>query len=170
MSTGGRRRPGQRLLRCHPEDHRWRSDLDQRVEGRQCRCLPKWNPLPDRRGAPPFTSPRPRLPHPRPRPHLPSPALALASITRPRPRLPHPRSPLHARVQHCVAVLEGNRAKIVVTRDGGKTWNTTMVEEDIHAALIDVHMIDEKEGWAAGGCKRERGLEPCPLCTPATRS
>ena len=106
----------------------------------------------------------------RPRPRLPSPALALASITRPRPRLPHLRSPLYARVQHCVAVLEGNRAKIVVTRDGGKTWNTTMVEEDIHAALLDVHMIDEKEGWAAGGCKRERGLEPCPFYTPATRS
>ena len=106
----------------------------------------------------------------RPRPCLPHPSSPSPPFTCPRPRLPHPPSPLHARVQHCVAVLEGNRAKIVVTRDGGKTWNTTMVEEDIHAALLDVHMIDEKEGWAAGGCKRERGLEPCPFYTPATRS
>lgn len=53
--------------------------------------------------------------------------------------------------EHCVAVLEGETCRIIVTRDGGKTWNETMHDTDTASSLMAVHMIDENEAWVAGG-------------------
>jgi len=53
--------------------------------------------------------------------------------------------------EHCVAVVEGETCRILVTRDGGKTWNETMHDTDTASSLMASHMIDENEGWVAGG-------------------
>lgn len=56
-----------------------------------------------------------------------------------------------ASVEHCVAVLEGDSARILVTRDGGKTWNEAMKDMDPHSSLFAVRMLSEDEVWVAGG-------------------
>jgi photosystem II stability/assembly factor-like uncharacterized protein len=60
---------------------------------------------------------------------------------------------------HCVAVLEGETARIIVTRDGGKTWSESMHDTDPASSLMYVHMINEKEGWAAGGHMEQLSFE-----------
>ena len=52
---------------------------------------------------------------------------------------------------NCVAVLEGDSARIIVTKDGGKTWNETMTDMDPHSSLFAVRMLSEDEVWVAGG-------------------
>ena len=61
--------------------------------------------------------------------------------------------------EHCVAVLEGETARIIVTRDGGKTWSESMHDTDSASSLMYVHMIDEKEGWVAGGHMKQLSFE-----------
>ena len=56
-----------------------------------------------------------------------------------------------ASTEHCVAVLEGDSARILVTRDGGKSWNETMKDMDPHSSLFAVRMLSEDEVWVAGG-------------------
>lgn len=53
--------------------------------------------------------------------------------------------------EHCVAVLEGDTARILVTTDGGETWNETMHDTDSASSLMAVHMISDKEVWVSGG-------------------
>ena len=52
---------------------------------------------------------------------------------------------------HCVAAFEGESARILVTRDGGKTWKETMHDTDHASSLVAVHMLSETEGWVSGG-------------------
>ena len=53
--------------------------------------------------------------------------------------------------QHCVAVLEGDGVRIIVTRDGGQTWKETMRDNDPHSSLLAVRMVSDTEVWVAGG-------------------
>ena len=52
---------------------------------------------------------------------------------------------------HCVAVVEGDTSRILVTRDGGKSWKETRHDDDPHSSLVAVRMLDDKEGWVSGG-------------------
>ena len=56
-----------------------------------------------------------------------------------------------ASADHCVAVVEGDSTRILLTRDGGKTWKETQHVDDPHASLVSVRMLDENEGWVSGG-------------------
>ena len=51
---------------------------------------------------------------------------------------------------HCVAVLEGETARIIVTRDGGQTWKESMHDDDPKASLMAV----SAHGIAHGGLPR----------------
>jgi hypothetical protein len=52
---------------------------------------------------------------------------------------------------HCVAVVEGDTSRILLTRDGGKTWKEARHDDDKASSLVAVRMLDEKEGWVSGG-------------------
>eukprot|EP00040_Diaphanoeca_grandis_P032285 m.195363 g.195363 ORF g.195363 m.195363 type:complete len:522 (-) comp32565_c0_seq1:170-1735(-) len=54
-------------------------------------------------------------------------------------------------VDHCVAVVEGDSSRILVTRDGGKTWKETQNDQDKSSSLVAVKMLDENEVWVSGG-------------------
>jgi hypothetical protein len=54
-------------------------------------------------------------------------------------------------VDHCVAAVEGDSARILLTVDGGKTWTESMHDTDSASSLVAVHMLDEKEVWVSGG-------------------
>jgi photosystem II stability/assembly factor-like uncharacterized protein len=54
-------------------------------------------------------------------------------------------------VDHCVAAVEGDTARILVTTDGGKTWTESMHDTDSASSLVAVHMLDENEVWVSGG-------------------
>lgn len=60
---------------------------------------------------------------------------------------------------HCVALLEGDTARILVTHDGGATWNETMHDTDSASSLVSVFMIDDKEVWASGGHMTQADFE-----------
>jgi len=62
---------------------------------------------------------------------------------------------------HCIAGAEGHNcatpgAHFYVTNDGGKTWNAT--GSDAGGGAMGVKMVNEKEGWVAGGGANKIGL------------
>lgn len=52
---------------------------------------------------------------------------------------------------HCVAVVEGDSCRILVTTDGGKTWTEANVDTDPKCSLTYVAMLSETEAWVGGG-------------------
>ena len=58
--------------------------------------------------------------------------------------------------QHCVAAAEGHNVPnpgtyILVTQDGGKTWDVNNIEQGTAPTLMAARDIDGKEGWVLGG-------------------
>lgn len=58
--------------------------------------------------------------------------------------------------EHCIAVAEGHNvanpgAYIFVTRDAGKTWNSTHFDAGAGSTLMGARMVSDTEGWAVGG-------------------
>lgn len=52
---------------------------------------------------------------------------------------------------HCVAVVEGDSCRILLTIDGGKKWTEQMHDTDSACSLVAVRMLSEKEVWVSGG-------------------
>jgi len=58
---------------------------------------------------------------------------------------------------HCFVVGESERdspkpgSRIMHTADGGKTWETQLYNPNPAYSLLAIEMVDENEGWAAGG-------------------
>ncbi len=52
---------------------------------------------------------------------------------------------------HCVAVVEGDTCRILLTTDGGKSWSESMHDTDSACSLVSVRMLSEKEIWVSGG-------------------
>ncbi len=52
---------------------------------------------------------------------------------------------------HCVAVVEGDSCRILLTLDGGKTWTEQMHDTDKACSLVSVRMLSKTEGWISGG-------------------
>jgi photosystem II stability/assembly factor-like uncharacterized protein len=52
---------------------------------------------------------------------------------------------------HCVAVVEGDTCRILLTTDGGKSWSESMHDKDPACSLVSVRMLSEKEVWVSGG-------------------
>ena len=51
---------------------------------------------------------------------------------------------------HCVSVMEGDSARIIVTRDGGKTWKETMHDPAPTSSLVAVKFLSKSEVWVSG--------------------
>lgn len=43
--------------------------------------------------------------------------------------------------EHCIAVFEGDTCRVMVTKDGGKTWEETMHDTDPACSLVSVRMV-----------------------------
>jgi len=52
---------------------------------------------------------------------------------------------------HCVVVLEGQTCHILVTSDGGASWNETHTDYDTACSLMYTKYVSQTEVWAAGG-------------------
>ena len=52
---------------------------------------------------------------------------------------------------HCVAVVEGDTCRILLTKDGGKSWTEQMHDTDSACSLVSVRMLSEDEVWVSGG-------------------
>eukprot|EP00462_Mataza_sp_D1_P024173 CAMPEP_0175144230 /NCGR_PEP_ID=MMETSP0087-20121206/13995_1 /TAXON_ID=136419 /ORGANISM="Unknown Unknown, Strain D1" /LENGTH=498 /DNA_ID=CAMNT_0016428633 /DNA_START=47 /DNA_END=1543 /DNA_ORIENTATION=+ len=56
-----------------------------------------------------------------------------------------------ASADHCISVVEGEQCQILVTRDGGKTWNVTNQDSDPACSLTDAVFVSDQEAWVTGG-------------------
>jgi photosystem II stability/assembly factor-like uncharacterized protein len=60
---------------------------------------------------------------------------------------------------HCISVVEGSECQILVTRDGGASWNATLKDTDSKCSLTYVAMLSDKEAWVGGGHMAQMDFE-----------